>query len=118
MNEIRDYMFGDNIIPDQRVQALHKSQAGVQHGFQIEPLRPKPGQPIRLEVTTSSELPYQRVRLFYTLDGSAPDPGNCLSQDLEPDQVVWDHLGWQYLRHWHIDLPPQAEDILIRYRIA
>ena len=118
MNEIRDYMFGDNILPDQRVQALHKSQAGVQHGFQIEPLRPKPGQPIRLKVTTSSELPYQRVRLFYTLDGSAPDPGNCLSQDLEPGQVVWDHLGWQYLRHWHIDLPPQAEDTLIRYRVA
>ena len=111
-------MFGDNILPDQRVQALHKSQAGVQHGFQIEPLRPKPCQTIRLMVTTSSEQPYQRVRLFYTLDGSAPDPGNCLNLDLKASQVVWDHLGWQYLRHWHIDLPPQAEDTLIRYRIA
>lgn len=118
MEEIRDYMFGDNILPDQRVQALHKLQTGVQHGFQIEPLRPTPGQAIRLKVTTSSELPYQRVRLFYSLDGSTPDPGYCLSLDLKPGQVVWDHLGWQYLRHWHIDLPPQTEDTLIRYRIA
>lgn len=118
MEEIRDYMFGDHILPEKRVEALKASTTGVQHGFQVSPAHPKPGQIIYLQASTSGDVPYQRVRVFYSLDGSAPDPNRGNWMDMQPGQVSWDHLGWQYLQHWTAKLPPQPDDTLIRYRIA
>lgn len=118
MEEIRDFMFGDNILPEKRLEAHRLSLAGVQHRAQAVPARPHSGEAIQLHVTTSGELPFERVRVFYTLDGRAPSLENALTRDLQPGEVAWDNVDWLYIRHWQGALPGQPDDTLVRYCIG
>lgn len=118
MVEIRDYMFGDNILPEKRLAAQRASLAGLQHGFDAYPPRPRSGQAIRLRATTSSDQPFQAVEAFYTLDGSVPFPGNCASLAFQAVGVDWEAVDWKYITRWEAVLPPQTDGVLIRYRIG
>ncbi len=118
MVEIRDYMFGDNILPEKRLAAQRASLAGIQHGFDAFPPRPRSDQAIRLRATTSSDQPIQAVEVFYTLDGSVPIPGNCASLAFQAVGVDWEAVDWKYITRWEAVLPPPADGVLIRYRIG
>ena len=118
MSEVRDFMFGDNILPEVRLQSHRSSLAGVQHRMDASPLRPRSGQVICLRTTTCGEQPYRNLQALYTLDGSPPQPGSCHVMPLHPAEVTWDEVDWKYVQHWEGWLPAQADDTLIRYRIA
>ncbi len=118
MHEVRDFMFGDNILPEKRLEGHRLSLRGVQHHAEVEPPRPHSGEAIQLHVTTSGEQPFERVRVFYTLNGAAPTLENALTLDLGAAQVTWDNVDWLYIRHWQGALPGQPDDTLIRYRVG
>lgn len=118
MTDIRDYMFGEHILPEKRLAEQIASLAGVQHDFQVEPPRPSSSDRIALRVTTAGETPFELVHLFYTLDGTEPRPGSAFEQDFDPGETTWDQIGWQYVRNWQTSLPPQPDNTLVRYRIA
>jgi glycosidase len=118
MQEIRDFMFGDNILPEKRLEAHRLSLSGIQHRAAADPPRPRSGEAIQLHVITSGSLPFERVRVFYTLDGAAPAQGRAQTLDLQAGPVTWDNVDWLYIRHWQGALPGQPDDTLVRYRIG
>lgn len=115
---IQDFMFGDHIRPENRLAEHRRRLTGVQHQADATPPRPRSGQPIRIQATTAGPIPFDCVRVFYTLDGAAPAPGQCPSLDLVESAAGWDQVDWQAARQWQGHLPGQADDTLIRYRIA
>ena len=65
---LRDHTFGD--LDDPIIGAAYqlKRHKGVHHYEKKRPLRPKPGEPVSLFATTSSEIAAQSLTLRYTLD--------------------------------------------------
>ncbi len=115
---IRDFMFGDNILPERRLEAHRSSLTGLHHRFDVSPPRPASHDAITFRATTSGRTPFELVRLFYTLDNSAPVPGYGDSIDLKIVDVIWDEVDWLYIRHWEGTLPAQRDNTLIRYKIG
>lgn len=115
---IQDFMFGDNVLPEQRLAEHRRRLSGVRHFAEVAPARPRAGQPITLQATTAGPLPYDRVRVFYTLDGAAPAPGQAAAIDLAETVAAWDQVDWQVVRRWQAILPGQPDDTLLRYRLA
>jgi glycosidase len=118
MSEIQDFMFGDQILPEKRLATYRAALAGVQHNFDASPPRPRSGETITLRATTAGDIPFQELRVFYTLDGAAPDPERCPWFPFCRTAVTWDGIDWQYVTHWQAQLPAQADDTMIRYRVA
>lgn len=116
--EIRDFMFGDNIEADKRLEKHKLEHRGVQHRAQVFPAKPCSGEPIEFRVFTAGELPFEHVQVFYTLDGSMPGMDNSLRLELNHASVRWDQVGWQYVQVWSGALAGQADDTMIRYAVG
>jgi len=65
---LRDHTFGDMDDPIIGTAYQLKRHKGVHHYGKKRPLRPKPGEPVSLFATTSSEIAAQGLTLRYTLD--------------------------------------------------
>ncbi len=115
---IQDFMFGDQILPEKRLETHQAVFSGVFHACQVQPARPRSDEQIILRVTTGGEKAFDRVRLVYTLDDSAPQPETSLALEFRPAGVTWDMLGWQYVQHWQAVLPAQPDQTMIRYLVA
>ncbi len=95
-----------------RFAEYRSTHIGIKHLNRMHPTRPKPDQPIALHVTTGGETAYDTVRCWLEVDGTET------TFDLTPSTTDWNTLEWRYLRHWHGDIPPQAEGANVRYRIG
>lgn len=115
---VQDFMFGDNILPEKRLEQHRASLSGVRHTFEVDPAKPRAGEAVRLHVTTAGPIPFDQVQIRYTLDGSLPAPGACRVLDLMLEHTSWDQVDWQYVNHWQGSLPGQPDDTLVRYHAA
>lgn len=86
------------------------------HDNTIEPLAPRPGQPIEIWATSGEELALERVSLFYTTDGKKPD-ASATALPLEQVRVDWDGQAG-YLTRWRAKLPGQPAGTTVRYKIG
>ncbi len=112
-----DNIFGNLIDREQRLEQEHRQTQGVHHRYRRLPLDPRPGQPLTLFLTTSSDMLCDAARCLYTTDGSDPIPGHASVLDLEPVAVEWSPLLWNYVRVWQVALPAMPADTLLRYRL-
>ena len=112
-NTRRDHTFGD--LDDPIIGAAYqlKRYKGVHHYGKKRPLRPKPGEPVSLFATTSSEIAAQRMTLRYTLD----EWSTITEIPFTKTKLVWDTLSWGWLQHWQANLPAQPEGTLLRYQV-
>lgn len=105
-----DYLFGDLNKLDFRAQRLSRSQLGVHHNWEIEPLVPAAGDEptvtVRIELGQSIESVYCRL--------------------LEPERrdvalrlvgIEWDELNWSYSQVWQGQLPARGDGELVQYQI-
>ncbi len=110
---LRDHTFGD--LDDPHIGAVYqqKRHQGVHHYGQKRPLRPKPGEPVSLSATTSSEIAAQGLTLRYTLD----DWRTSLEIPFTKAGLYWDTLSWGWLQRWQVNLPAQTEETFLRYQV-
>jgi hypothetical protein len=66
-----DNIFGKGIEPEQRIADHTQDRLGVKHLNRLEPLKPAPGSPTVLKLSTSGELPFDAARGWYTLEPPA-----------------------------------------------
>ncbi|HLF74076.1 MAG TPA: alpha-amylase family glycosyl hydrolase [Anaerolineales bacterium] len=113
-----DNIFGNLILPENRLRLHKENLQGVQHTHRIEPLDPTPNLPIVFTLRTGGPVPCDRARMFYTLDDRDPSGPDARVLDLELNQSTWDEVTWSYIRQWSVELPPQPAQTLIRYHLA
>lgn len=118
-----DFIFGT--LATDKLRLLHHTLArtGIQHGDLIEPIDPKPGEPITLHVVTGGDFPATHVSIYYTTDGSVPDGSQGVASSGEAlsftaTEITWDTPSWRFARHWQATLPAQPDNTMIRYRIS
>src|SRR3989304_5020093 len=120
---MQDIIFG-TLISDELKLIHHRAhRTGLQHNYAIDPMDPKPGQPVAVFARVGSEIDLDEVSCHYTLDGSQPVASNGSGPKIEIARLVrirveWDTLTWGYVETWRGEIPAQAEGTLVRYKIA
>ena len=109
-----DHIFGDLEKPKNAAQWLRKRYVGVHHGNQKMPLNPKPGDEVRLHVTTGIQQTFDRIKLWY----STNDWQTKKMVNFSKDELTWNTALWSYLQHWSVNIPPQEEGVMLRYKIS
>ncbi len=118
-----DFIFGTFATDELKVVHHRTARRGVQHGYELRPRDPLPGQPVTLHVDLGTDLSADAAACYYTLDGSMPDGARGVAANgqvvrLEPDGITWDAVAWGYVSHWRGVLPAQPEGAVVRYRIG
>jgi len=70
---MQDIIFGA-LISDELKLVHHRS--GLQHNYAIEPLNPKPDQPVAIFALVGADINLDEVVCYYTLDGGQPVASN------------------------------------------
>lgn len=112
-NPLRDHTFGDLDDPVIGATYQRKRNIGVHHYGQKSPLKPKPGEQVRLVATTSTEVVAQGIVLQYTLN----DWRTSLEIPFTKTDLTWDTLSWGWLQHWQVSIPAQPAGTMLRYRV-
>lgn len=115
-----EFLFGPLSTRGGRLAATQRQSLGFYPASLHEPLDPQPGEAIRIRVRVGADLRLERIRLFYTADGSAPilgkaEAGPNRAIDLQRLDVLWETSLWAYVEIWQGELPPQEEGTLLQY---
>ena len=110
-------MFGTQRDFDKRIAEYRNSLAGIKHLHRLKKSlaaasRPQPNQPITLHVTTSGGIAYDSVRCWMNANGEET------TLEFASGESEWSTLEWRYVRHWHGQIPPQANGTIVRYKIG
>ena len=111
---IPDHIFGDLDLLENSAPWQVKRLSGVHHYNRKNPCNPRPGDEVRLVVSTSDEQVYSRVRVWYSTDEWATRQELTLSKT----ELIWDTPGWGGLQYWEGTLPAQDKGTMLRYRLA
>jgi cyclomaltodextrinase len=120
---LEDFVFSTAATDELKLAYYRTARRGLQHRHDLCPRDPEPGQPVILTVQVGPDLTAEHVACYYTLDGSQPAGEHGVASNgqvlmLEPADVTWDTLIWNYLTKWQGTLPAQPEGTIVRYRIG
>jgi glycosidase len=110
----KDFIFGGLDKSKNAAKWLKERYHGVRHYNRKNPINPKPGDKVRLEVTCSVDLPVETINLWMTTD----DWQHQEEYVFEKAAPIWKTEIWSYLRFWEIMLPEQPPGTMLRYKIA
>lgn len=118
-----DFIFGTLATDELKVVHHRAERRGIQHGHDLKPRDPKPGEAVTLTVRIGQDLTVDQVVCYFTLDGSIPQGrhGSAIQGQaitLEPVDIQWDTLIWGYVSIWQGVLPAQPEGTVVRYKIG
>ncbi|MGI8643623.1 MAG: glycoside hydrolase family 13 protein [Thermomicrobiales bacterium] len=112
-----DFIFGTLATDELRLDALRAGARGVTHGTDIDPMDPRPGEPVTVRVSTGPTVNATRVVAHYTLDGTEPTAA-CTTITFQRTEPVWDTLPWAYRDMWEGTLPAHPDGTLVRYHLV
>ena len=120
---MEDFIFGTLATDELKLVHHRVARLGLQHGHDLTPRDPEPGQLVTLTVRVGPDLDADQVACYYTLDGSDPSGARGVASSgrvlmLEQTGLMWDALVWGYVALWQGTLPPQPEGVVVRYRIS
>lgn len=120
---MNDFIFGTLATDELRQMRVQSLRKGVTHYHDRNPRDPLPHTPIRINLTVGPAHPCSRAWVYWTNDGSNPLGKNGISQcgyatPLSLVSEEWDTQLWGYIRHFSVEIPGQAEDTLLRYRLS
>ncbi|MBU0495703.1 MAG: hypothetical protein KKA73_21940 [Chloroflexi bacterium] len=123
---MEEFIFGT--LANDELKLIHHraARSGLQHGHDLAPRDPEPGQPVTVTVSLGPGLSADHVACYYTLDGSEPAGARGVVSSghqgqvlwLQPRDTVWDTLVWGYISRWQGVLPAQPSGTLVRYRLG
>ncbi len=120
---MESFIFGTFATDDLKLIYHRASHSGVQHGYDLDPRDPQPGQLVTVNVLLGPDQPADHVVCYYTTDGSEPEGsrGQASRGETVPLQRIateWDTVRWGYVTRWAGVLPGQPEGTTVRYRIG
>jgi cyclomaltodextrinase / maltogenic alpha-amylase / neopullulanase len=107
---MNEFIFGDLLTLEQRLDYLQGQRRGVQHQHDLVPQMPLAGDVPLLSVSVAVDKVVKEVACVLL------EPSTAVLQ-LQPVRLEWDPLNWRYLQIWQTHLPPQANDTIVRYQI-
>ncbi|MBO0781167.1 MAG: glycoside hydrolase family 13 protein [Ktedonobacteraceae bacterium] len=119
MTEIVDFFFSPfPSAQEKRLQAAVDD--GLAHVSRIEPRDPRPGEAVTLLFSSNTQLPIERVAVYYTVDGSQPAGRRGLTEQgdvviAKMGEIVYDERLRKEVRQWRAVLPGQPDGQLVRY---
>jgi glycosidase len=121
-NVSQDFVFGTLATDELRLAQLRAARSGVSHAHHLEPLDPRPGEPVTVRVSVGPRVCADRVTCYYTTDGGDPAGARGFATrgqaiELARAGVEWDTLLWAYREAWAGAIPPQPDGTMVRYRI-
>lgn len=106
---------GDLPTPQQQLRLTSQTHQ-FRHDNTIVPLAPEPEKPVEVWATSGTGMPLHRAAIFYTTDGSLPTL-DSQSLPMTEETVDW-QVSVGYLTRWRAEIPGQAADTVVRYRIG
>ncbi|MBI5960096.1 MAG: alpha-amylase, partial [Chloroflexi bacterium] len=118
-----DFIFGTFATDELKMIHHRTARRGVQHGFDLHPRDPQPGQAVTITVQIGTDVTASAAACYYTLDGSPPQGQRGIAVNgqvirLSKVDTVWDTVAWGYVTHWRAEIPGQPEGVVVRYRIG
>ena len=120
---MEDFIFG-TLITDELKLIYHRARnSGLQHNYNISPLRPVANEPVQVSVLVGNDLGAEYIACYYTLDGSLPTGNHGAASNgavilLQREKINWDTMSWGYTETWQGEIPAQPEGALVKYRIG
>lgn len=118
-----DFIFGGIEADERQLLAMERAAcSGVRHFHVIDPLDPLPGQPVRITVQAGPDVLVDRMTAYVTFDGSFPEGSwgkatQGIALPLQPVDVRWEPLIWNYVTLWQGEIPAQPAGTFVQYRI-
>ncbi len=97
-----DFVFGTLATDDLRLARLRADTSGLHHGHDLEPLDPRPGEPIVVRTTIGPTVHADRVTCYVTTDGTDPSGVHGVATAGSADRLP---AGRHRLGHAHLGLP-------------
>ena len=107
---MNEFLFGSLATLEQRVAYAREQTRGVRHLHRLRPPVPRPGQ--SPTITVSVALPQPVARVVCTI----LEPERAVVE-LQPGEVTWDLLNWNYGRNWQGTLPAYPAGTVVRYEV-
>lgn len=115
-----EFLFGVLSTKEGRLRRARLSRMGFYHDSVLDPLDPRPGEPITISVRVGADVVVEAATLFYTTDGTAPSDGQesaCSRLPMQRAGVEWDTLQWCALETWSAEIPGQPKGTHLQYLI-
>lgn len=117
-----DFVFGPAELTEEVVAARKARRSGLSHAHRIDPRDPRPGEPVRLHVTTGPAVNGRDLWCYVTTDGTDPAGSRGVATNgtalaLEHVEVEWDDLVWGFVHHFEATVPGQPDGTLVRYLV-
>src|SRR5258708_17977886 len=116
--DMEDFIFGSLATDNQRLEQMRAARNGFTCRAAMSPQNPEPGQAVRVEVNAGPAHLVESVTLYYTLDGTRPDPSTTHVLNLSPSTIDWDTLLWGYIRRFSGEIRGQPEGTTVRFVIG
>src|SRR5690348_13155834 len=71
-NVSQDFVFGTLATDELRLAQIRAARSGVAHAHHLEPLDPRPDEPVVVHVSIGPRIHADRISCYYTTDGSDP----------------------------------------------
>lgn len=118
-----DFIFGTLATDELKLLNHRLLLRGVNHGHDITPLDPLPGQDVTVRVRVGMDVAVDQVALIYTTDDSVPAGSRGVASNgtvltMTQTKVTWDSLAWGFVRHYEATLPAQVDNTVVRYIIS
>ncbi len=118
-----DFIFGDMVADQERIEKYRRRVRGVRHLSRREPLRARPGDAVRLTLSVGPNIVVQDAFLYYTVDGTDPlgtagvaEHGSVVK--MNPISTAWNMPEWGYIQDFQAEVPPQRSGTVVRYRMS
>lgn len=107
---MKEFIFGTLSTNEKRLNYFKAQLRGLRHNYQLEPIAPRPGEPVTIAVSAGKDTNLDAVNCILLEPES-----RVLS--LRPVRTEWDLLNWGYIQRWQGTLPAQRAGTTVRYKI-
>ena len=109
-----DYIFGEMDQPQNAAKWMKERLSGVHHYSEKSPEAPEPNKAVVIKATTDTGEVYDELFIWFTTD----EWQNIQCVRFAKHRLVWNSITWSYIQEWQVTIPPQAEGVLLRYKIG
>jgi len=118
---MEDFIFGGIERDEEALNAAERNRwRGIRHLHAIQPLDPRPGQPVTITVFVGPDVNIDQVSAYVSSDDHYPTGRRGVAEHgfsvaLQRVQIQWQPLIWNYVEIWQAQLPAQPTGTRVHY---